>query len=672
MLDGKEEKPAQRTTQRRSDIDGLRALAVGAIVLYHLDKTLVPGGFVGVDIFFVISGFLITGHLLSDMRRDAFSFANFYARRTKRIFPPLAVMLLLNLAVALVAFVRQSDVETVSLSTVFSIFSSSNFYYAFWVEHGYFSVETELDPLVHMWSLAVEEQFYLILPLLLYFLHRNRFFGHIIAIIIFSSFLLSEHMLSVMPMFSYYMLPARMGELLLGCAIVIYDIPRFLKGLDIPAAAMGMVLVLIPMWLYNDLSPFPGWRALPPTVGTALIIAAQNKHLDWLLSNWVIQAVGLGSYSIYLFHWPFMAYLRLERISMQGIAGIGVLIMCLNFAYVSYSCVETPIRLWKLSNRRIVVLLFLLPFALILLGSIGASQFGGSPSQMTELAAGRPTDLQNLMKIPLIPFEKEVMTAKNEWTQNLCFYSYFIVPFVDLNQCIVPSKERLGHDVTPKIMLWGDSHLFHYVGVFEEFGASRGVNMVHSAMGACPPMINVNQLYHTNPLCEGFNGFMESKVKHYEWIILAARWSFHEFKEEHINALLDRVRKANPKSKIVIVGEMAHFPEFSLKSCPDERGKEGNKCASTKDFITFDAEKLHHLRFNRVIETAAFNRAQVWYYDFNSFLCPKGKCDCYNADGINLFMDSSHFSYRGARVFGRDILKAIGGPPDIWDIVFQK
>jgi peptidoglycan/LPS O-acetylase OafA/YrhL len=221
-----------------------------------------------VDVFFVLSGFLITGHILGDLKRDAFSFVSFYARRTKRIFPPLAVMLFLNLIVALCAFTRRVDIVAVAKSTFYAVLSSSNLYSCFGIEHGYFSTEAELDPLTHLWSLGVEEQFYLMLPLLLFMLHHRSFLGHVVVSLIVGSFLLAEVMVGWFPMFSYYMLPTRMGEMLLGSAIVIFDLPRLIKPHALVAALVGLVAIVLPMWMFDDLSPFPGLRALPPTIGS--------------------------------------------------------------------------------------------------------------------------------------------------------------------------------------------------------------------------------------------------------------------------------------------------------------------------------------------------------------------------------------------------------------------
>jgi peptidoglycan/LPS O-acetylase OafA/YrhL len=621
-----------------------------------------------VDIFFVISGFLITGHILGDLKRESFSFATFYARRTKRIFPAVAVMLLLNLFASYIAFSRQKDVAHVCEATIFSIFSVANFFYSFWVEHGYFSAETELDPLVHLWSLGVEEQFYLILPLILFLLYQSRYLGHVVALMIVSSFVLSQMMLSVFPMFSYYMLPARMGEMLLGSSIVIFDLPRIVKKFEGVSAFVGMVMVVVPMWLYDDLSPFPGWRALPPTVGTALIIAARNKKLESVLAYEPFQLLGLGSYSLYLYHWPFMAFLRLARVSFAGSQGVAILFLCGVFAYVSYQLVETPTRLLKMSNKRIFVIMFLTPFLIILILSLGLAQFGGESPAVVVSSSGSKGN-SDLMKIPLFPYEKEIMTAKDRWTKDLCFYSYFIVPFADLRQCLIADK-TVRRKSKPKVLVWGDSHAFHYVGLLQEFAAHQKASFVHSCMAACPPMLNLQMLYHTNPLCDGFNKFMFKNMVDYEWIILAARWSYHQFGPEHINGLLKQIREKNPNCKIIILGETPYFPKFTLKSCPEVATKEMN-CDSTSDISWYEEQK-QNLGYNRVVEMAAFNHSQVYYYDANDWMCPQGKCTCYDSDGVNLFMDDTHFSYRGSRILGRKIIGTTRRVPNIFENAFPR
>jgi peptidoglycan/LPS O-acetylase OafA/YrhL len=603
-------------------------------VLYHLDKELVPGGFVGVDVFFVLSGFLITGHILGELRRDLFSFASFYARRVKRIFPPLAVMLLLNVIVSLFAFTRSVDVVHVAKGTIFSILSLSNFFLLFGIDHGYFSSEAELDPLTHMWSLGVEEQFYLVLPLLLYLLHRQGAVAYVVALLIASSFVLAEVLVAWFPMFAYYMLPTRMGELLLGSAIVMFDLPKLIKPYALAASIGGMVMIVVPMFLMDETVPFPGLRAIPPTLGTLLVICSQHPALTAVLSTAPLQLLGLGSYSLYLYHWPLMAYLRLFRVSFAGIHGVVIILFSLNLAYLSYVLVETPTRLLRWSNRNIFLFLFAVPFAVLLCLSLGAAQFGGQTPLPVVASGGEgasgvvtpggvfPTTA-SLMQIPLIPYEKEIMTAKTPWTQNLCFYSYFIVPFASLQECHLNGRNSGGGRRKAEVLLWGDSHAFHYVGALEEFAIARDSSFVHSCMAACPPMINVKQLYHVNPLCNGFNDFMFKEMVGYPWIILGGRWSYHQFTQEHIDDLISRIRKQNPTCSIVLLGETPHFKEFSLKTCPEVATADMN-CDHKVAVPNLFTQK-YPLSFNLNLQVAAATHERVWYWDALSQLCPKGE-----------------------------------------------
>ncbi len=600
-------------------------------MLYHLDKSLVPGGFVGVDVFFVLSGFLITGHILGELRRDVFSFASFYARRAKRIFPPLAVMLMLNLFVSLFAFTRSVDVVHVAKGTIFSIFSVSNFFLLFGIDHGYFSSEAELDPLTHMWSLGVEEQFYLVLPLLLFFMHQRRFVGHVVLGLIVGSFVLAELLVGWYPMFAYYMLPTRMGELMLGSAIVLFDLPRLIRPYDLVASLGGMLLIVVPMFLMDETVPFPGLRALPPTIGTLLVICSQHKAVSSVLSLLPFQLLGLGSYSLYLYHWPLMAYLRLFRVAFDDIHGVAIILFSLNMAYISYTLIETPTRLFRCSNRTIFVYLFGLPFLLLLCASLGAAQFGGHAppvvvsggEKVAVTPGGAFPTTASLMQIPLFPYEKEIMTAKTPWTQNLCFYSYFILPFANLRECHVNGRNSGGGRRKPEVLLWGDSHAFHYVGALEEFAIAQESSFVHSTMAACPPMINVNQLYHVNPLCNGFNDFMFKEMTVYPWIILGGRWSYHQFSQSHIDDLIARIRKVNPTCSIILMGETPYFPKFSLKSCPEIATPDMN-CDHSSNLAFYDTQK-YPLTFNFNLQEAAATHERVWYWDAQSQLCPKGQ-----------------------------------------------
>ncbi len=298
----------------RSDIDGLRALGVLAVIGFHAFPGIIPGGFVGVDVFFVISGFLISSILLKETDQKTFSLARFYARRIKRIFPAL----ILVLASCLVAgwLVLLSDEfkmlgQHVAAATVFG----SNFW--LWKEVGYFDVEAELKPLLHLWSLAIEEQFYVVWPLLLFFFTRYRRYLPLLigltAAISFASCQIQDTQAAM-----FYFPQNRAWELLLGALLACA--PSLHLALSERSAvranllsSTGILLIVIAITKLDKHSVFPGWLALLPTLGVVLIIAAGNRAWinQHILGSQPVVWIGLISYPLYLWHWPLLTFARI-------------------------------------------------------------------------------------------------------------------------------------------------------------------------------------------------------------------------------------------------------------------------------------------------------------------------------------------------------------------------
>lgn len=309
----KEEKREKRESKYRRDIDGLRGVAVSAVVIFHFSKSLLPGGFVGVDVFFVISGFLITNIILSEMRDSTFSFSNFYSRRVKRIFPASAACVAAVLVCSYLLFTPRRLVQTAEMS-VSALLSSSNMYNCFFVRTEYFADDTRLLPLLHLWSLAVEEQFYFLWPLLMLFLHKlsSTTLSLFTLAAIFASSLLGQVLFFKNPSMAYYLLPTRMGEIMAGSLLCFFQ-PKISRFAGEMAGMAGMVLVCYSMFFFSEKTVFPGFNALIPCLGTYLLIFAGSfspkKPLSSkILSFSLLVQIGLVSYSAYLYHWPVLSF----------------------------------------------------------------------------------------------------------------------------------------------------------------------------------------------------------------------------------------------------------------------------------------------------------------------------------------------------------------------------
>jgi len=331
----------------RPEIDGLRALAVLAVVLYHLGLGL-PGGFIGVDVFFVISGFLITGILRREMENGTFSLAEFWERRVRRIFPAIFVVVIATL-VAGYRFLLPNELVSLGESSVAQALLVANIY--FWRDAGYFTGSAELKPLLHTWSLAVEEQFYLLFPFFMLFFRnysRKRLFW-LMAILASVSFCISVYGTKHHPEATFYLLPTRAWELLLGCMLAV--IPWKFEAShrrDDTIAVTGFLAIILPIFFYDSRTSFPGVAAVPPVLGTAAIIfATASSPSVWLrkaLSCRPLVFIGLISYSLYLWHWPVIVFTRIYfgQLEWQHLLFAGALSFTL--AVFSWRLVETPLR----------------------------------------------------------------------------------------------------------------------------------------------------------------------------------------------------------------------------------------------------------------------------------------------------------------------------------------
>ena len=298
----------------RPDIDGLRAIAVLAVLFYHVRTGAVHGGFVGVDVFFVISGYLITGIIHNDVVAGRFSIRRFYDRRIRRIFPALFAVLFAT-TVAGAAFLLPSEFATYANSLAATTLFASNIYFA--AHAGYFAPGALNTPLLHTWSLAVEEQFYLLFPIALalaykYFPKRLRL---TVALCCILSFVVSAYGVAIDPQRTFFSSLARAWELLLGSLLALNAFPQVRSAAVKEAAAtLGIVAIVACAIFYSDATPFPGISALIPTAGTALIIwSGVNTvtRVTALLSLRPVVFVGLISYSLYLWHWPMIVFTRL-------------------------------------------------------------------------------------------------------------------------------------------------------------------------------------------------------------------------------------------------------------------------------------------------------------------------------------------------------------------------
>lgn len=335
----------------RPEVDGLRAFAVIPVLIFHAGISGFSGGFVGVDVFFVISGFLISKIILTEVESGTFSFGNFYERRVRRILPALILVIFVSLVAGY--FLSLPDqLASTSTSAIAAIFAISNVY--FWDQSGYFSPASEFSMFLHTWSLGVEEQFYFILPPVLILLHRMRAnLRFVIKIVLPLAFLVSLWLSYEKPSVAFFLLPARVWELGIGAALAAGVVPKITsKATSQAVAAIGLLMIMGSVALIDEGMAFPGWAALFPCLGAAAVIhcASFENTVGKLLSLPPIRFIGLISYSLYLWHWPVFVSLRLyyaEAHLPLNIALFGIALSLL-LAILSWKYVEGPFR----ANRK--------------------------------------------------------------------------------------------------------------------------------------------------------------------------------------------------------------------------------------------------------------------------------------------------------------------------------
>lgn len=362
--------------QYRADIDGLRALAVMAVVIYHAFPSLLPGGFIGVDVFFVISGYLIGTILLKNFAGGTFSFSDFYSRRIRRIFPALLVVLVFCLVIGKFVLLPDEYRQLGKHIAAGAVFIAN---FAFWSESGYFDTAAELKPLLHLWSLAIEEQFYLLWPLVLWGAWKLRI--NILAVtigLVVVSFFLNIYYVGSNPVATFFLLPSRAWELLLGSVLACLISQGYLATgrvkvhalLSDVVSALGLVLVFWAIFFVHDSDKFPGWYALAPTIGAVFLIAAGPQAFlnRYVLSNKVAVFIGLISFPLYLWHWPLLSFARIvqSEIPSREIRVVAVL-LSIGLAWLTFKLVEQPLRAGNWKSGKVIVL----TLVMAVVGAIG-------------------------------------------------------------------------------------------------------------------------------------------------------------------------------------------------------------------------------------------------------------------------------------------------------------
>jgi peptidoglycan/LPS O-acetylase OafA/YrhL len=435
--------PSLSHPKYRADIDGLRAIAVLSVLIFHAFPEYLSGGFVGVDVFFVISGYLISTIIFENIDQAHFSFSEFYIRRINRIFPALFIVLGFSYAFGWLNLLAD-DFAQLGKHIVGGAGFISNL--ILWNESGYFDKAAELKPLLHLWSLGIEEQFYFVWPLAIWWVSRwsRRVLIFVLALA-FISFGLNIFSINSNPVAAFYSPFTRFWELLIGALLAYLMLhqqaliekirPLYKNGLSL----LGLFLILMAAIILNQGSAFPGWWALMPTLGAAFIIGAGSS--TWcnkrLLSNRILVWFGLISFPLYLWHWPLLVFARLqEGETSTTLTRLAIVVLSILLAWLTYRFVERPIRFsTRYRTHKNIALIFLM----ILIAYLGYNCFDRKGIQFRHK--------RMLQQISIYTFDKV-----KEQRQHSCF----LMGKEGGEDHFAP--ECIHQDRHYKIVLWGDSH----------------------------------------------------------------------------------------------------------------------------------------------------------------------------------------------------------------------
>ncbi len=612
---------ARRTLSYRPDIDGLRAVAVLAVVFYHL-KMKVWGGFVGVDVFFVISGFLISSVILREIAESRFSLSAFYQRRIRRILPALLVTTAACVVAACI-FLLPGELVSFAKSLLAASFSVSNFF--FWLHSGYFDAPSAEQPLLHTWSLAVEEQFYIFFPLFLLAVRRYfpGKFKHAVVLLACASFALSAVGAYKFMTATFYLPLTRAWELLLGTMLSLELFPSFRSATARNlASSAGLLMILFAIFKYDVYVPFPGAAALVPCLGAGLIIAA-GQHgssvVYKLLASRPMVFIGLISYSLYLWHWPIIVFQKLSMIQTPGAAPRNVklvmFLLSVMAATLSWKYIETPFRKGKLYLSGPATFRFAgaSTLALVVLAA-SILAYRGFPSRYSadeiRIASYGDQDTYATYRI------------------GTCYINTG-VPF-DRDHCMRLDSAKKNY------LLFGDSHAAHlWYGLSTVFPE---INFLEAASSGCEPTLRhkvVDTVRCNQIMNYVFNDYLPSH--HVDQVLLAAHWEPEDL--DQIGATIEYLKQHGVR--VVLFGPIMQY-DASLPRLLAVSLK------SNDQSLPLRHELLKYMVLDQRMAALAKTKWKVAYVSYFQLLCPGGVCNRYASKDVPVQLDSAHLTKEGS------------------------
>ncbi|MDG1441419.1 MAG: acyltransferase family protein [Pseudomonadales bacterium] len=631
--------------QYRRDIDGLRAIAVTLVIFFHYQFPFFSGGFIGVDVFFVISGFLITGLLLKVQSSDDFSFSTFYSRRIRRLLPSFLLVSLVTFIV-ISRYYMDDDYYIFSKSWLGSVVGLSNIYF-----HGelsqYFSADAKIISLLHTWSLAVEEQFYLIWPLLLLLckpLIKQPKFVLIFITLWLAAFTFSTWHAIVDPVAAYFLLPARLFELMLGCGLSLFAhrLPELSRWQAESISLIGLVAIVASAILLNSESIFPGYNALWPTAGAALIIyAGMSSHTSLvtrLLSTKALVFLGTLSYSLYLWHWPPVALLNYQLVELTLPIKVSLISFAFFAAWFTHAFVENSLRYRQWSLRKTFGLLILLPCVLIWLVQL-------TIRTNDDISFRIPEEKRALYKI---------MQQQNAGDLYEACFDGADYDFDQSESCLFGNATSNGK---PNSMLLGDSHATAMIGLLEQLVADTPFYFLAVTKASAPFIAepNIDKAFAGEKDRQRSRALQQYLTDNPSLTVFINNWwtAYTQNSEniEYTSATIDWLIKQG--HRVIIIEDVPGLPSQSHAYC---------LIRGSTDCDIDALEIKDDLHYAQLFRTSIEARhPEVLWINPRLAICDQQGCKT-TLDGLPLYRDDHHLNYLGSKKLGEEYLRRFTNP----------
>lgn len=615
----------------RPEIDGLRAIAVLGVLIYHAElmfdgRRLLSAGFLGVDVFFVISGFLITRILITEVGEGRFSLLNFYERRARRILPVLFVVIVCTMPFAWWLMLPPA-LEDYAGSVFTSVLYTSNFW--FWSSDSYWGQASALKPLLHTWSLSVEEQFYLLAPWLVILLaRRTKLLEAVMIVLLLGSFAIAEIWSRGAPESAFYLLPARAWELLVGGILAAWILRVKLhvsQRVKEMVSAVGLMMVVLPMMLLDSQMRHPSFLTLIPVIGTALVIfASQSTHVGRCLSLKPVVWLGLLSYSIYLWHFPVFSYFKVALIELSMLQKLFCILASLVLATGSYWLIEKPFRKPAVVGRRSLVFSLIAASTVMLSVSAWAYVQKGLPKRFD--------DFSNVISYLRYPYEESFLS-------HTCFlHPEELKAKTGFENC---AYNKLTSENQPTLYLWGDSNAAHLIpGIRASFEKSH--NIYIKTISGCGVFMTTH--IPRRPGCKDFNAesLLEIVDSKPDQLIIAGLWK-PEFVDQ-LRVTLSKLKRGGV-GNVLVVGPVPSWTP-SLPAAILDYQKRHQSIRQFPRYLT-DTTQPHVQSIDRRMAAMV---AEVGYQYYSPFqqLCQQGEGCLTNVDGDLVQWDYGHLTDTGS------------------------